>query len=59
LHLVEKDGSFSISPSNEYSGLISFTIYWFDFVVHSFFGAQPSLWMRSYILGGKALWIDV
>ena len=22
--------SFSISPSNEYSGLISFTIYWFD-----------------------------
>ena len=22
--------SFSISPSNEYSGLISFRIYWFD-----------------------------
>ena len=25
-----KDWSFSISPSNEYSGLISFTIDWFD-----------------------------
>ena len=25
-----KYGSFSISPSNEYSGLISFTIDWFD-----------------------------
>ena len=24
--------SFSISPSNEYSGLISFEIYWFDFL---------------------------
>ena len=24
--------SFSISPSNEYSGLISFRIYWFDFL---------------------------
>ena len=24
--------SFSISPSSEYSGLISFTIYWFDFL---------------------------
>ena len=25
--------SFSISPSNEYSGLISFRIYWFDLIV--------------------------
>ena len=25
-----KDGNFSISPSNEYSGLISFRIDWFD-----------------------------
>ena len=25
--------SFSISPSNEYSGLISFTIHWFDLLV--------------------------
>ena len=24
--------SFSINPSNEYSGLISFRIYWFDFL---------------------------
>ena len=26
--------SFSISPSNEYLGLISFRIYWFDLAVH-------------------------
>ena len=50
--------SFSISPSNEYSGLISFRIECFDFLAvqgtlkslltiqkHQFFGgAQPSLW---------------
>ena len=31
LHIMwPKDWSFSISPSNEYSGLISFTIDWFD-----------------------------
>ena len=51
--------SFSISPSNEYSGLISFSIDWFDlFVVqgtlktllqHQFFSAQPSLWSNSHI----------
>ena len=51
--------SFSISPSNEYSGLISFTIDWLDLLAvqgslsrvfsrttvhkHEFFGAQPSL----------------
>ena len=29
-HLVAKYWSFSISPSNEYSGLISFRIDWFD-----------------------------
>ena len=51
--------SFSISPSNEYSGLISFRIYWFDLLAvqrtlhitfwkHQFFGAQPSLWSNSY-----------
>ena len=48
--------SFSISPSNEYSGLISFKIYWFDLLQfkglsrvfssttvqrHQFFGALP------------------
>ena len=57
--------SFSISPSNEYSGLISFSIGWFDLLaVHGtlksllqhhtvwkpqFFGAQPSLWSSSHI----------
>ena len=52
-----------ISPSNEYSGLISFRIDWFDLAVqgtlkslvnttvkkHQFFGAQPSLWSNSHI----------
>ena len=46
--------SFSISPSNEYSGLTSFKIDWFDLLSrvfpnttvrkHQFFGAQPSVW---------------
>ena len=34
----DRSFSFSISPSNEYSGLISFRIYWFDF-----FAAQRTL----------------
>ena len=56
--------SFSISPSNEYSGLISFRIDWFDLLAvvgtlksllqhhsskHQFFGAQLCLWSSSYI----------
>ena len=56
--------SFSISPSNEYSGLISFRIDWFDLLAvqgisrvfsrtiirkHKFFGAQHSLWSNSHI----------
>ena len=56
--------SFSISPSNEYSGLVSFRIDWFDFLAvqgtlksllqhHSskdqFFGTQPSLWSSSHL----------
>ena len=56
--------SFSISPSNEYSGLISFRIDWFDLLAvqrtlrvfsstriqkHQFFTSQPSLWSNSYI----------
>ena len=55
--------SFSISPSNEYSGLISFRLDWFNLLAvqgtlksllqtHSlkaFFGAQPSLWSNSHI----------
>ena len=56
--------SFSISPSNEYSGLISFRIDWFELLKskglsrvfssttvwnHQFFIAQPSLWSNSHI----------
>ena len=56
--------SFSISPSNEYSGLISFRIDWFDLLAvqgtlrvffnntiqrHQFFHAQPSLCSNSHI----------
>ena len=56
--------NFSITPSKEYSGLISFRIGWFDlFVVqgtlkrllqhhigkHQFFGVQPSLWSNSHV----------
>ena len=55
--------SFNISPSNEYSGLISFRIDWFDLLVqgtpksllkttiqkHLFFGTQRSFWSNSYI----------
>ena len=56
--------SFTISPSNEYSGLISFRIDSFDLLAvkglsrvfssttigkHQFFGAQPSLWSSVHI----------
>ena len=56
--------SFSISLSNEYSGLTSFRIDWFDLLAvqgtlksllqttvqnHQFFGSQPSLWYNSHI----------
>ena len=56
--------NFSISPSNEYSGLISFRIDWFDLLAvegtfkslfqhtvqkHQLFGAQFSLWSNSHI----------
>ena len=56
--------SFSISPSSEYSGLISIRIDWFDLLAiqgtlksllqhhsskHQFFGAQLSLWSNSHI----------
>ena len=56
--------SFSINPSNEYSGLISFRIDWFDLLdiqgtlkslsnttiqKYQFFGAHPSLWSNSHI----------
>ena len=54
--------NFSISPSSEYSGLISFRMNWFDLAVqgtlkslfrpvwkHKFFSAQPSLWSNSHL----------
>ena len=56
--------SFSIRPSNEYLGLISFRIDWFDLLAvqglsrvfnttadqkNQFFGFQPSLWSNSHI----------
>ena len=56
--------SLSISPSNEYSGLISFRIDWFDLLIvqgslksllqttvqkHQFFHPQSSLWSNSHI----------
>ena len=56
--------SFSISPSSEYSGLISFRMKWFDLLLskglskvfsntsvqkHQFFGAQPFLLSSSHI----------
>ena len=56
--------NFSISPSNEYSGLISFRMDWLDLLAvqrisrvfsnirvqnHQFFGAQLSLWSNSHI----------
>ena len=56
--------SFSISPSNEYSALVSFRIDWFDLLKvqvtlkslhqhhiqqHKFFGVQPSLWSNFHI----------
>ena len=60
-----KNWSFSINPSNEYSGLISFRIGWFDhlccprdsqesslapqFESIQFFSAQPSLWSSCHI----------
>ena len=55
--------SFNISPSSEYSGLISFRIDWFDLLEskrfsrvissttvqkHQFFGTQLSLWSNSH-----------
>ena len=56
--------SFSISPSNEYSRLISFRMDWFDLLEskqlsrvisrttvqkHQFFSTQPSLWSNPHI----------
>ena len=58
-HQVAKDWrfNFSISPSNEYLGLISFKIDWLDLQVFSnttvqkrqLFGTQLSFWFNSHI----------
>ena len=57
--------SFSISPSNEYSGLVSFRMYWFNLLAvqgtlmifsnttvqkHQFFSVQLSLWSNSQFM---------
>ena len=62
--------SFSISPSNEYSGVISFRIDWFDLLAvpgtlkslsstivwkHQFLGAQLSLCFNSHI---QTWWLE-
>ena len=62
-HQVAKILEFSIIPSNEYSGLISFRIDWFDLLAskrlskvffsttvwkHQFFGTQAFLWTNSH-----------
>ena len=61
---LAKYWSFSLSLSNEYSGLISYIIDWLDLLAfkrlsgffynttiqkHQFFSAQPSLWSNSHI----------
>ena len=54
LHIIwPKYGSFSTSPSNEYSELISFKMYWFDFFVVQ--GIVKSL-LQHHISKGLILW---
>ena len=69
LHIrCPKYWSFSIGPSDDYSGLITFTIDWFDLAVQgtlksllqyhilkTLFGIQTSLWSNSlpYVTTGK------
>ena len=60
--------SFSMSPSNEYSRLISFRMHWLDLLAvsrvfsnttvekHQFFGSQLSLWSNSHIQMSLELW---
>ena len=48
--------SFSISPSNEYSGLISFRIHWFDLL--AFQGTLKSL-LQYHNLKASVLWCSV
>ena len=66
--------SFSISPSNEYSGLISFKIYVLislqskglsrvfsstTVLKRQFFGTRPSLWSNSHICTGKTIALTI
>ena len=46
--------SFSISPSNEYSGLISFRIYWFDLLAVQ--GTLKSLLLQHHSWKASILW---
>jgi len=48
--------SFNINPSNEYSGLISFTIDWFDFL--AFQGTLKTL-LQHHNLKASILWLLV
>ena len=65
---------FSISPSNEYTGLISFRTNWFDLLAvqgtlrsllqhhsskASFFGTQLSLWSNSHRTTGKTIALTI
>ena len=67
-----KNWGFSISPSNEYSGLIYFRIHWFDLLAvqetfknllyyqsskHQLFGAQPN--SHPYMTAGKTIALTI
>ena len=62
--------SFSMCPSNEYPGLISFRMDWFELLavqgmqrvfsnttvqMHQFFGILPSLWSNTHMTTGKII----
>ena len=49
-----KDWSFSLSPSNEYSGLISFRIDWFDLLVS--IELQRKLANIAFLCTGRGRW---
>ena len=49
------NSSLSISPSNEYSGLVSFRIEWFDLLVVQ--GTLSRKLISVYILFSKDIWI--
>ena len=51
--MAEVNWSFRISPSNEYSGLISFTVAWFDLLAVQ--GTRESL-LQHHSLKASILW---